>query len=68
MVTGSAHRKATAYTKNSINIRQTSMTSVGFEPMTPAVKTVHALDHAATLIGPFQAQKQNRTPWPLVRK
>jgi hypothetical protein len=39
---------------------QTSMLSVGFEPMTPAfkeVKTVHALDHVATVIGIMKARQ-----------
>jgi hypothetical protein len=38
------------------------MTLVGFEPTTPAykrAKTVHALDQAATVIGPMQLQTLN---------
>jgi hypothetical protein len=48
---GSAHRKASTYTQN--KRRQTSLLQVGFEltPVFQQVKTVHALDHTATVIG-----------------
>jgi hypothetical protein len=54
---GSALRKAATYTQyNTQNKRrQTSMPEVGFDPTTPVferTKTVHALDGAATVIGP----------------
>jgi hypothetical protein len=53
---GSANRKASTYTQDSINTEQThaSMPWVAFEPTIPVferVKTVHALDHADTVIG-----------------
>jgi hypothetical protein len=47
----SACRKASTYTQNKPT--QTSMPPVGFEPTTPVferVKTVHALDRAATVM------------------
>jgi hypothetical protein len=49
---GSAHRKASTYTQNKHT--QSSMPRVEFEPMIPVIeqaKTVHALGHAATVIG-----------------
>jgi hypothetical protein len=51
---GSAHCKAAIYTQN--KRRQTSMPQVGFEPTIPVfkrVKTVHALDHTAAVIGSY---------------
>jgi hypothetical protein len=55
---GSVRRKAATYTGQHTHTqnkrRQISMPRVGFEPMIPAfeqVKTVHALDRAATVIG-----------------
>jgi hypothetical protein len=47
-----ALRKATTYTQNKRT--QTSMPLLGFEPTTPVFergKTVHTLDHVATVIG-----------------
>jgi hypothetical protein len=44
------HRKTQTWNKR----RQTSMPQLGFQPTTPVfeqVKTVHALDNAATVIG-----------------
>jgi hypothetical protein len=44
--------KAATYTQNKCT--QTSMSRLGFEPTIPVferAKTVHALDHSATLIG-----------------
>jgi hypothetical protein len=49
---GSARRKAAAYTQNKHT--QTSMPLVGFEHTTPVFeleKTVHALHHAAAVLG-----------------
>jgi hypothetical protein len=53
-------------TTQTLNKRtQTSMTRVGFEPTIPAfqrAKTVHALDHAATLNGIYMHMQQENTP------
>jgi hypothetical protein len=55
---GSARRKVATYIGQHKQNKptQTSMTRVGFEPMIPVferVKTFHALDRAATVIGTF---------------
>jgi hypothetical protein len=51
---GSAHHKASTYTQDNISRINTeiSMAGLGFEPTAPVferVKTVHALDRAATM-------------------
>jgi hypothetical protein len=52
-------RKAATYTEDNTNAEETRTNihaSRGFEPMIPVferTKTVHALDHAATVIGYF---------------
>jgi hypothetical protein len=52
-------------------LTQTSMPRVRFEPTIPAlerVKTVHALDRAATVIGNIEILKTKLTSVVLVRK